>query len=151
MAGRGDNNKHGSAGRGASNQSNQPFINDGEDQPKSNHNKNQTGGKPSVKQKKTVDTDADRNQAVTKERLSPIRTDERNFDLLVDGVPYLVKATPFSFNGEARFYISINGDGEHVFTWDSEIGGLRAIDDSASILPDGLEEAISEKLQSQEK
>lgn len=37
MAGRGFNNKHGSAGRGASNQSNQPFIADGMAQPKSNH------------------------------------------------------------------------------------------------------------------
>lgn len=39
MAGRGFNNKHGSAGRGASNQSNQPFISDGLPQPKSNHNR----------------------------------------------------------------------------------------------------------------
>jgi hypothetical protein len=35
-----------------------------------------------------------------------------------------------------------------VFTWDSSLGQLRAIDDDASTLPDNVEEAISEKLQS---
>lgn len=39
MPGRGDNNKHGSSGRGASNQSNQPFVTGAENQTKSNHNK----------------------------------------------------------------------------------------------------------------
>lgn len=39
MPGRGDNNKHGSAGRGASNQSNQPFVAYNERQPASNHNR----------------------------------------------------------------------------------------------------------------
>lgn len=61
MPGRGDNNKHGSAGRGGSNQSNQPFVADEENQPKSDHDKRQTGGAPSTKQPKTVDKDADRN------------------------------------------------------------------------------------------
>jgi hypothetical protein len=41
MAGRGFNNKHGSAGRGASNQSNQPFVTSGGDQPASNHHRRQ--------------------------------------------------------------------------------------------------------------
>lgn len=40
MPGRGDNNQHGSAGRGASNQSNQPFVADNDRQPASNHNRN---------------------------------------------------------------------------------------------------------------
>ena len=75
-------------------------------------------------------------------------TDEKKFDLLVDKVPYLVNATPFTFNNELRFLIRINGGEEHVFTWDSEIGALRAIDDDAATLPVGLEEALSEKLQS---
>ena len=73
-------------------------------------------------------------------------TDEKKFDLLVDKVPYLVTATPFTFNNELRFLIRINGGEEHIFTWDSELGALRAIDDGAGILPAGLEEALSEKL-----
>jgi hypothetical protein len=39
MPGRGDNNKHGSAGRGASNQSNQPFVTSDREHPASNHNR----------------------------------------------------------------------------------------------------------------
>ncbi len=39
MSGRGDNNKHGSAGRGASNQSNQPFITSENESPASNNNR----------------------------------------------------------------------------------------------------------------
>ena len=78
-------------------------------------------------------------------------TDVRSFDLLVDDVPYLVKAVTFSFNDELRFYINVNGGSDHVFTWDSELGRLRGIDDNASILPDALEEAISRKLESQQK
>lgn len=64
MSGRGDKNKRGSSGRGASNQSNQPFIADGENQQKSNHNKQVTGGAASEPQEKTKDQSANRNQSV---------------------------------------------------------------------------------------
>ena len=77
--------------------------------------------------------------------------DQRNFDLLVDGVPYTVKSIPFLFNEELRFRIILNGASEHVFTWDSQIGMLRPINDDSSVLPARLEEALSEKLRSQIK
>lgn len=67
MSGRGDNNKHGTSGRGSSNQSNQPFVADGENQPKSNHGK-QTGGKPSEPQEKTQAQSANRNRSLDSER-----------------------------------------------------------------------------------
>ena len=67
MSGRGDNNKHGSAGRGASNQSNEPFIADNEKQKKSNHNKNSTGGKASKSQPKQQAQSANRNTSLNKE------------------------------------------------------------------------------------
>ena len=98
-------------------------------------------------QNKTKDTSADRNNGIATKKTKSIRTDERNFDLLIDGVPYQIKCIRFFFNEELRFNISVNGNPVHVFTWDSELGGFRAIDDSASSLPAGLEEAISEKLQ----
>jgi len=63
MPGRGDNNKRGSAGRGGSNQSNQPFAGDGKKQPRSNHGREQTGTKPSQPSSKTADPDANRNQS----------------------------------------------------------------------------------------
>ena len=63
MSGRGDNNKHGSAGRGASNQSNQGFT-DADHAGKSNHNKNAKAAQPSKPQPKTKDQSADRNKSI---------------------------------------------------------------------------------------
>ena len=65
MSGRGDNNKAGSAGQGANNQSNQGFIADGEDQKKSNHSKKPTGGQPSEPSPKTADPDSHRNMPLS--------------------------------------------------------------------------------------
>jgi hypothetical protein len=70
----------------------------------------------------------------------------RNFKLLVDGVPYEVKAVPFTFNNELRFRVSYNGSEDYIFTRDVNVGQLTAIGDEALDIPDNLEEAISEKL-----
>jgi len=59
-----------------------------------------------------------------------------------------VEASPFIFNGEIRYKVIFNGSPEHLFTWDSELGQLRAVDDDSSTMPDNLETAISKKLQS---
>ncbi|HEV7622203.1 MAG TPA: hypothetical protein VGO09_10730 [Flavisolibacter sp.] len=71
---------------------------------------------------------------------------EHSFNLLVNGVPYLVKAKPFEFNTETRFTINYNSSDDHIFAWDSQVGSLIAIDDDAINIPDDLEIAISEKL-----
>jgi hypothetical protein len=71
---------------------------------------------------------------------------DKTFNLIVDDVPYIIKAKSFMFNDETRFYISVNGNPSHVFTWDTELKQLRPIDDNASTLPDSLEKAISDKL-----
>jgi hypothetical protein len=63
MAGRGDNNKSGSSGRGASNQSNQGFTKPASRE-KSNHG-NQTGGDRSQPQRKTDDQSSNRNTSVS--------------------------------------------------------------------------------------
>src|SRR5215212_11577600 len=114
MSGRGDNNQHGSAGRGAQNQSNQPFTGDSENQRKSDHDKHSGNVK--------------------------------TFNLSVDDVPYIVQAESFMFNDEERFYIRVNGGTEHVFTWDPQVSQFRSLDDDATILPDALEERISQRL-----
>lgn len=75
-----------------------------------------------------------------------IPVQEHTYNLVVDKVPYLVRVTPFLFNDEKRFRISVNGDNGHVFAWDPDIVGLHALDDDASTLPDSLEKAISDKL-----
>jgi hypothetical protein len=74
-------------------------------------------------------------------------TNRKRYNLLVDDVPYEITAEPFTFNGEVRYYISVNGTEEHVFTWDSEMKRLKAIDDEAATLPDALEQQISHRLQ----
>ena len=65
MSGRGDNNKNGTSGQGASNQSDQA-IGSKEEHPKSNHGE-KTGGSPSEPQSKTADQDANRNDSLQKE------------------------------------------------------------------------------------
>jgi hypothetical protein len=70
----------------------------------------------------------------------------QNIELVLDGVPYRVQATPFEFNTETRFRVSYNGN-EYIFTWDSSLGRLAAIGDEAVDLPDNLEVAVAEKLQ----
>jgi hypothetical protein len=147
MSGRGDKNQRGSAGRGASNQSNQP-INKKQEKRASNHTSKGKPAKPDtfLNDQRSYDPDAHRNVNPA-DNTRPIRSDSRTLDLLVDEVPYIVKAEPFTFNDELRFYVTINDGPPHVFTWDSEVGGLRAIDDGASTLPDALEEAISARLQ----
>ena len=72
---------------------------------------------------------------------------EHSFELLLSGVPYFVKAEPFAFNGETRFKVSFNNSEEHIFTWDSSLGRLAAIDDDAGTIPDDLETAIAGRLQ----
>lgn len=71
---------------------------------------------------------------------------EFTYDLVVDKVPYSIRVTPFTFNDEKRYRISVNGDDGHIFAWDPDIVGLHALDDDSSTLPDSLERAISDKL-----
>ena len=58
---RGDNNQHGSAGRGSSNQSNQAFGSS-DQKGKSNHGE-QTGGRASERHPKKSDQSANRNRS----------------------------------------------------------------------------------------
>ena len=72
---------------------------------------------------------------------------EQSFELLLNGVPYFVKAEPFSFNEETRYKVSFNNSEEHIFTWDTRVGRLAPINDDAGTIPDDLEVAIAGKLQ----
>jgi|SRR5687767_4371316 len=130
---------------------NAPFFAGREKEPTANKKKQETGGERSKQHDKATSTDSDRNSGRIAEKTDPVRTDESSFNLMVDSVPYLIKARPFLFNDEVRFYVNVNGGTDHVFTWDSELGRLRAIDDQSSIMPDALEEAISAKLEAKQK
>ena len=72
----------------------------------------------------------------------------QTFELMVDGMPVMVKATPYEFNTETRFLVSYNGSEEYVFIWDSTLGRLAVIGDEGVDIPVTIEEAIAEKLQS---
>ncbi len=110
---------------------------------KSRHNKQQRGRWSSDPQDPPIDANQNPDDYPGKELK---HSNEKSFNILVDSVPYMVKAVPFSFNGEIRYRVSFNGSSEHVFTWDSSLGQLRAINDDSSTIPDNLEIAISEKL-----
>ena len=69
------------------------------------------------------------------------------FQQMIDGVPYLIRAIPFEFNGEMRFRVSYNEGPEHIFTWDSSLRRITAIDEDSATIPDNVEQAISAKLQ----
>jgi hypothetical protein len=70
----------------------------------------------------------------------------QNFELVVDGVPYLVKASPFDFNQEKRFTVSYNGSDEMVFVFDTSVGRYMALGDGAADVPSRVEVEIAKRL-----
>jgi hypothetical protein len=68
------------------------------------------------------------------------------FDLLLNQVPYAVKAEPYPFNTETRFRVRYNDSPEYIFAWDEEAEQFIAIGDEASTIPDEVEEAVAVKL-----
>jgi hypothetical protein len=72
--------------------------------------------------------------------------EEQKFEFKIDGVPYIIKIIPFTFNEQTRYRVSYNGGKENIFVWDPEVGHIRAIDDTASTLPDNLGLEISRKI-----
>jgi hypothetical protein len=71
---------------------------------------------------------------------------EQSFQLVLNGVPYVVKATPFEFNAETRFTVSYNGSDEFIFAHDRTVGQYVSIGDDSGTFPADLETAISERL-----
>ncbi|HKG68956.1 MAG TPA: hypothetical protein VKA92_08810 [Segetibacter sp.] len=73
---------------------------------------------------------------------------DQSFQLLLNGVPYVVKASPYEFNTETRFSVSFNGSEDFIFTYNAAVGRYVAIGDETSTIPDDLEVAIADKLYS---
>lgn len=71
---------------------------------------------------------------------------QQTIQLLINGIPYVVKITPFKFNDETRFTVSFNDSNEYVFTYDTNVSQYVSIGDGTETIPDDLEVAISEKL-----
>ena len=70
----------------------------------------------------------------------------QNFELLVDGVPYLVKAKPFEFNQEKRYTVSFNGSEDYVFVFDTSVGRYMVLGDESADVPSRVEEEIAARL-----
>jgi len=75
-----------------------------------------------------------------------MKVQTQTLTLLVDGLPYEVKASPFDYNGETRFRVSFNGSPVYVFVYDTQMKQLTAIGEGSDTIPVNLEEAISENL-----
>jgi hypothetical protein len=75
-----------------------------------------------------------------------MKAQTQTFELLVDGTPYEVKATPYEYNTETRFRVTFNGSPVYIFVWDSELKQLSAIGEGTDTIPVNLEEAISNQL-----
>ncbi len=71
---------------------------------------------------------------------------DQSFQLLLNGVPYMVKASPFEFNGSTRFNIKINSSDEFIFTYDPSVKQFISLGDDAATIPSDLETAISGRL-----
>jgi hypothetical protein len=67
-------------------------------------------------------------------------------DITADKVPYATRVTPFMFNDQKRFRISVNGGDEHIFAWDPEVVQLRPLDDDAAIFPEDFIIELSDRL-----
>lgn len=71
------------------------------------------------------------------------------FELMVDGKPMVVKATPYqTLSTETRFRVSVNDSPVHIFAWDKDLNRLTATDSSnaAGHIPDKIDEAIGRQL-----
>lgn len=73
---------------------------------------------------------------------------DQTFQFLLNGVPYVIKATPFEFNTETRFRVSINGSEDFIFTYNTNFNRYMAIGDETATIPDDVELAIAERLYS---
>lgn len=70
-----------------------------------------------------------------------------SFQLILDGVPYDIKAVPFKFNEGIRYSVAFNGSSEFIFAWDDDAGQYIAIDHDSSDIPANVESAIAQQLQ----
>jgi hypothetical protein len=75
----------------------------------------------------------------------------RIYNLALNNLPFIVEISSFDFNDQVRYYVNVNASDDYVFAWDSQVGMFRPLDDRSDLLPDGLIEAISSKIQTQAK
>lgn len=82
-----------------------------------------------------------------KTKKNATRTEQ--FEIVVDGVPMLVKATSFlTYTMETQYRVSINGSPVYIFGWHPTLKRIAAISRGvgASNIPPQVAEAIGDQL-----
>jgi len=69
-----------------------------------------------------------------------------DFNLAVDGTPYVIKATPGHFNNNIQYTVTINDGAEIVFVFDPQLGRYAPVGDDAVDVSDSLEIEIGSRL-----
>jgi hypothetical protein len=82
-----------------------------------------------------------------KTKKNTTRTEE--FELMVDDIPFFVKATSFqTYAMETQYRVSVNGSPVYIFGWHPVSRKLTAIDrgTAANNIPSNVAEAIGDQL-----
>jgi hypothetical protein len=77
-----------------------------------------------------------------------MRAQTKIFDVIADGNPYSIKATPYTWNESIRYRLSVNDSPVYIFAWDEDLGRLAAMEGpkGSVVLPEIVEEAIANEL-----
>jgi|SRR5882724_5076082 len=89
----------------------------------------------------------ERNYFLIKSR--DMKTHTEIFELMIDGAPVEVRATPYfiNHNMEKRIRVSFNGSPVHIFAWDDSANRLHAVKEGSENIPHKIEEAIARELE----
>jgi hypothetical protein len=72
------------------------------------------------------------------------------FEMMVDDIPFFVKATAFqTYTMETQYRVSVNGSPVYIFGWHPALNKITAIDrgSAANYIPPKVAEAIGAQLQ----
>jgi hypothetical protein len=76
-------------------------------------------------------------------------TRTETFELMVDQIPFFVKATSFqTYTMETQYRVSVNGSPVYIFGWHPELKRITPIDGgaAANTIPPKIAEAIGNQL-----
>jgi hypothetical protein len=80
-----------------------------------------------------------------------MRVITETFDLMIDGKPVTVKATPYQLHtNETRYRVSINNSPVHIYGWNDSLQRMTVIDKgrAAEQVSPAMDEAIGRQLYS---
>ena len=84
-----------------------------------------------------------------KPRKNTTRTRTEEFEMMVDDIPFFVKATSFqTYTMETQYRVSVNGSPVYIFGWHPELKKVTAIDrgTAANNIPPKVADAIGDQL-----